>query len=136
MKEGWLFHRETLLPGLDQTYSAFLADLDQRGLLDQTLVVMMGEMGRTPRVNAKGGRDHWTDCYSVVFAGAGIRGGSVYGASDQQAAYIKDKPVHIRDIVATIYYCLGIDPEMAVYDRAGRPIPIAHGGEPIAEILA
>jgi hypothetical protein len=128
--------RENLLPGLDQTYSAFLADLDQRGLLDQTLVVMMGEMGRTPRVNANGGRDHWTNCYSVVFAGAGIRGGSVYGASDQQAAYIKDKPVHIRDIVATIYRCLGIDPDMAVHDQAGRPIPIAHGGQPIAEILA
>jgi uncharacterized protein (DUF1501 family) len=128
--------RETLLPGLDQTYSAFLADLDQRGLLDQTLVVMMGEMGRTPRVNAKGGRDHWTFCYSVVFAGAGIRGGSVYGSSDRQAAYIKDSPVHIRDIVATIYHCLGIDPEMIVHDRAGRPIPIAHGGEPIRDILA
>jgi hypothetical protein len=128
--------RETLLPGLDQTYSAFLADLDQRGLLEQTLVVMMGEMGRTPKVNAKGGRDHWTFCYSVLLAGAGIRGGIVYGASDRQAAYIKDKPVHIRDIVATIYHCLGIDPEMAVHDQAGRPIPIAHGGEPITEILA
>jgi hypothetical protein len=128
--------RETLLPGLDQTYSAFLADLDQRGLLDETLVVMMGEMGRTPRVNAKGGRDHWTSCYSVVLAGAGIRGGSVIGASDRQAAYIKDRPVHIRDIVATIYRCLGIDPEMTVHDQAGRPIPIAHGGAAIAEILA
>jgi hypothetical protein len=128
--------RETLLPGLDQTYPAFLADLDQRGLLDETLVVMMGEMGRTPRVNPSGGRDHWTNCYSVVFAGAGIAGGTVHGASDRQAAYIKDKPVHIRDIVATIYHCLGINPALAVYDQAGRPISIAHGGEPIAEILA
>ena len=84
----------------------------------------------------RGGRDHWTFCYSVVLAGAGIRGGSVYGASDRQAAFIKDKPVHIRDIVATIYHCLGIDPEMAVHDQAGRPITIAHGGQPIAEILA
>jgi len=127
--------RETLLPGLDHTYSTFLADLDQRGLLDQTLVVMMGEMGRTPKVNAKGGRDHWTFCYSVVLAGAGIRGGSVYGSSDRQAAYIKDKPVHIRDIVATIYHCLGVDPTMTIKDQQGRPIPIAHGGAPIAEIL-
>lgn len=128
--------RETLLPGFDQTFSAFLADLDQRGLLDETLVVVMGEMGRTPRVNAKGGRDHWTFCYSVVLAGAGIQGGSIYGASDRQAAFVKDKPVHIRDIVATIYHCLGIDPTTAVHDQAGRPIPIAHGGEPITGILA
>lgn len=127
--------RETLLPGLDQTYAAFLADLDVRGLLDQTLVVMMGEMGRTPKVNAKGGRDHWTFCYSVVFAGAGIRGGSVYGASDRHAAFIKDKPVQIRDIVATIYHCLGIDPATTVPDHVGRPVAIAHGGEPLAEIL-
>jgi hypothetical protein len=127
--------RETLLPGLDQTYSAFLEDLDQRGLLDQTLVVMMGEMGRTPKVNAKGGRDHWTFCYSVVLAGAGIRGGSVYGASDMQAAFVKDKPVHIRDICATIYHCLGIDPAMTLYDHGNRPISIAHGGQPVSDIL-
>jgi hypothetical protein len=128
--------KETLLPGLDQTYSAFLADLDQRGLLEQTLVVMMGEMGRTPKVNAKGGRDHWTYCYSVVLAGAGIRGGMTYGESDKEAAFIKDKPVHIRDIVATIYHCLGIDPETSIRDQTGRPIPIAHGGQAIGEILA
>jgi hypothetical protein len=127
--------RQTLLPNFDQTYSAFIEDLDQRGLLDQTLVVTMGEMGRTPRINAKGGRDHWTDCYSVLFAGGGIRGGMLYGASDEQAAFIKDKPVHIRDICATIYHLLGIDPEMPVYNRAGRPLPVAHGGQAIADIV-
>jgi hypothetical protein len=127
--------RETLLPNFDQTYSAFIADLDARGLLDETLVVTMGEMGRTPKINAKGGRDHWTECYSVLFAGAGIHGGTVYGASDDQAAFIKDKPVHIRDICATIYHLLGIDPEMPVYDRSGRPVAVAHGGKPIFEIL-
>ena len=127
--------RETLLPNFDQTYSAFIEDLDARGLLDETLVVTMGEMGRTPRINAKGGRDHWTHCYSVLLAGAGIRGGSIYGASDEQAAFIKDKPVPIRDICATIYHLLGIDPEMPVYNRANRPIPVAHGGRPIEEIL-
>ncbi len=74
--------KDNKLPGLDQTYSALMEDLDGRGLLDETLVVVMSEMGRTPRVNANGGRDHWTYCYSVLFAGAGIRGGSVYGASD------------------------------------------------------
>jgi hypothetical protein len=127
--------RQTLLPNFDQTYSAFLEDLDHRGLLDQTLVVTMGEMGRTPRINADGGRDHWTYCYSVLFAGAGIRPGMVHGASDDQAAFIKDRPVHIRDICATIYHLLGIDPEMPVANRAGRPIPIAHGGRAISEIL-
>jgi hypothetical protein len=127
--------RDTLLPNFDQTYAAFLEDLDGRGLLEETLVVTMGEMGRTPRINAKGGRDHWTYCYSVLLAGAGIRGGTVCGASDDQAAFIKDKPVHIRDICATIYHVLGIDPEMPVHNQAGRPIPIAQGGKPIDEIL-
>ena len=127
--------RETLLPNFDQTYSAFIEDLDARGLLDETLVVTMGEMGRTPKVNAKGGRDHWTECYSVLLAGAGIQGGTIYGASDDQAAFIKEKPVHIRDICATIYHLLGIDPEMPVFDRAGRPVPIAHGGQPVYDIL-
>jgi len=127
--------RETLLPNFDQTYAAFIEDLDARGLLDETLVVTMGEMGRTPKINAKGGRDHWTFCYSVLLAGAGIQGGTIYGASDDQAAFIKDHPVHIRDICATIYHLIGIDPEMPVYDRAGRPIPVAHGGHPVREIL-
>jgi hypothetical protein len=127
--------RETLLPNFDQAYSAFLADLDARGLLQDTLVVTMGEMGRTPKVNANGGRDHWTYCYSVLLAGAGIQGGSIYGASDAQAAFIKDNPVHIRDICATIYHLLGIDPAMTVYDRSARPITIAHGGHPVTEIV-
>jgi hypothetical protein len=127
--------RETLLPNFDQTYSAFLADLDNRGLLDETLVVTMGETGRTPKVNAKGGRDHWTYCYSVLLAGAGIQGGITFGASDAHAAFIKDNPVHIRDICATIYHLLGIDPEMTVSDRSGRPIAIAHGGQPVNGIL-
>jgi hypothetical protein len=113
-----------------------MEDLDQRGLLDETLVVMMGEMGRTPKINAAAGRDHWTFCYSVLLAGAGIRGGTVFGASDAHAAYIKDNPVRIRDICATIYECLGIDPEMLVYDRGGRPLPVANGGKPVHDILA
>jgi hypothetical protein len=128
--------KENHLPNLDQTYAALMEDLDQRGLLDETLVVLMGEMGRTPKINENAGRDHWTFCYSVLLAGAGIQGGSVYGASDKQAAYIKDSPVHIKDICATIYHCLGIDPEMTVYDHGKKPVPIAHGGEPLKEILA
>ncbi len=127
--------RENHLPNFDQTYSALMEDLDQRGLLDETLVVTMGEMGRTPQINANGGRDHWTFCYSVLLAGAGVRGGSVHGASDAHAAYIKDKPVRIRDICATIYHCLGIDPDLLVYDHGGRPIPVAQGGQPLGNIL-
>lgn len=123
------------LPSLDLTYSALLADLEDHGLLKETLVVLMSDMGRTPQVNGNAGRDHWTYCYSVVFAGAGIRGGTVYGVSDSQAAYVKDRPVSTSDICATIYHLLGIDPDMKVYDN-DRPVPVAHGGQPIREILA
>jgi hypothetical protein len=128
--------KDNKLPGLDQAYTALLQDLQDRRLLDETLVVVMSEMGRTPKVNASAGRDHWTYCYSVMFAGAGIRGGSVYGASDAHAAFVKDRPVSTADICATIYECLGIDPEMPVHDRSGRPTPIAQGGHPIRDILS
>ena len=124
------------LPHFDQTFSALLEDLDGSGALDETLVVVMSEMGRTPKINANAGRDHWTHCYSVVFAGAGIRGGTVYGASDAQAAFVKDRPVSTTDICATIYKCLGIDPNATVPDRGGRPVSIAPEGRPIEEILA
>lgn len=124
------------LPYLDQTFDALMEDLEQRGLLDETLVVMMSDFGRTPRVNGAAGRDHWTSCYSVLLAGAGIRGGTLCGASDGHAAYVKDRPIRPADICATIYHCLGIDPDLTVPDRAGRPVPISHGGEAIREILA
>ncbi|MFN0056202.1 MAG: DUF1501 domain-containing protein [Planctomycetales bacterium] len=122
------------LPSLDLTYSALLEDLEAHGLLDETLVVVMSDMGRTPQVNANAGRDHWSYAYSVLFAGAGIRGGTVHGASDGHAAYVKDRPVSTSDICATIYHLLGIDPDMKVYDN-DRPVAIAHGGRPITEIL-
>ena len=141
--DAWDTHRlnfpileKNKLPGLDQTYSALMEDLDARGLLDETLVVVMSEMGRTPKINSSGGRDHWTSCYSVLFAGAGIRGGTVYGESDAQAAYVKDMPVSTSDICATIYQCLGIDPQFRVPDRNGRPVEVAHGGHAIDGILA
>src|SRR5262249_26324473 len=126
--------REVNLPEFDRVYSALLEDLQQRCLLDETLVVVMSEMGRTPRINANGGRDHWTFCYSMWFAGAGIRGGTLHGSSDAQAAYVRDNPVSTADVCATIYECLGIDPEMTVPDRGGRPVPVAQGGRPIREI--
>jgi hypothetical protein len=128
--------KDNKLPGFDLTFTALLEDLEQRGLLDETLVVVMSEMGRTPRVNGNAGRDHWTFCYSTVFAGAGIRGGTVYGASDAQAAYVKSNPVTTADICATIYTALGISPEYRVPDRTNRPVEIAHGGRAIGEILA
>lgn len=124
------------LPGFDQTMSALMADLQARGMLDETLICVTSEMGRTPRVNGNAGRDHWTNCYGSLLAGAGIRGGTVYGASDSQAAYVKDKPARPADLCATIYRCLGIDPEMRVPDHNNRPVEIAQGGQPIEEVLA
>jgi hypothetical protein len=124
------------LPEFDQVQDALLDDLESRGLLDETLVVVMSEMGRTPRINGAAGRDHWTYCYGMWFAGAGIRGGTVVGESDGQAAYVKDRPVSPADVCATIYECLGIDPDLAVPDRAGRPVPASQGGRAIREILA
>jgi hypothetical protein len=141
--DGWDTHTRNFptmrgfnLPIFDQTFSALMGDLEDRGLLDETLIVVLSEMGRTPRVNGNGGRDHWTHCYGTWLAGAGLRGGSVCGASDAQAAYVKDRPVRPADIVATVYHCLGIDPDMPVLERGGRPVPVAQGGEPIREILA
>jgi hypothetical protein len=128
--------KENKLPHFDQTYTALLEDLQERGLLSETLVVVMSEMGRTPRVNGAAGRDHWTYCYGMWFAGAGIRGGTVVGASDAQAAYVKDRPISTADVCATIYHCLGIDPDMPVYDKANRPVAVALGGQPIHEVLA
>jgi hypothetical protein len=123
------------LPRLDKTFDALMRDLTDRGLLDEALVVIMSEMGRTPKVNGNGGRDHWTHCYSVMLAGAGIRGGTVYGASDSQAAYVKDNPVSTADICSTIYSCLGIDPDTTVPDKTGKPQAINLGGQVIREIV-
>ncbi|MEJ7592592.1 MAG: DUF1501 domain-containing protein [Planctomycetaceae bacterium] len=123
------------LPGFDQTMFALMTDLDERGLLDETLIVVTSEMGRTPRINGNAGRDHWTNCYGSLLAGAGIRGGTVYGSSDSQAAYVQDNPVRPADLVATIYRTLGIDPATRVPDQAGRPVEISQGGNEIAEVL-
>jgi len=127
--------KDVNLPEFDQTFDALMSDLYLRGLLDETLVVVMSEMGRTPRVNGNAGRDHWTHCYGMWFAGGGIRGGTVVGESDAQAAYVKDRPISPADVCCTIYDRLGIDPDMTVPDRSGRPVPISHGGTPIREVL-
>lgn len=123
-------------PIVDQIVSALLIDLDQRGLLDSTLVIVMGEMGRTPRINAKAGRDHWPQCGFVLMAGGGTKRGFLLGKTDADAAYPIERPVSSGDLAATIYQLLGIDPELTVPDLTGRPIPIAHGGEPVREVIA
>ncbi len=119
--------KDTLLPPLDQGLPALLNDLESRGLLDSTLVVWMGDMGRTPRINKAAGRDHWSFCYSIVLAGAGVRGGLVYGSSDRSAAYPSTNPVSPADVAATIYHCLGIEPRTEVTDQQGRPFVVSAG---------
>jgi hypothetical protein len=115
--------RDVLLPPMDRGFAALLEDLDERGLLDETLVVWTGEFGRTPAVNGnpQPGRDHWPFVYSAVLAGGGIRPGQVYGSSDDIAGYPKDDPVHVTDFVATIYHALGYDESSTVIDQLGRP---------------
>jgi hypothetical protein len=138
---GWDTHEwnflilKRYLPHLDQVYAALMEDLARSGKLDETLVVLTSDFGRTPNVNQVAGRDHWAHCYSTVLAGAGIRGGTVFGSSDKQAAWPVDGPVRPADICATIYECLGIDPELMIHDRFNRPHKIAQGGEPIRAIL-
>ena len=119
--------RDNLLPPTDAAFSSLVEDLDHRGLLDETLVIMMGEFGRTPRFNDAAGRDHWPHCFSVVMAGGGIRGGQVHGASDRVAAYPAADPVTPEDLIATIYHRLGVDPHSLMYDQQERPFPLADG---------
>ena len=123
-----------LIPGLDNALSTLLEDLDERGLLDETLVVCLGEMGRTPAANATWGRNHWSTLFSAVVAGAGIRGGVCYGASDKDAAYPIEKPVKPEDLASTVYHALGIDPHLQLPDAQGRPTTIVEGGRPLLEL--
>jgi len=124
------------LPNLDEIGAALIEDLNRRGLLETTLVVIMGEMGRAPRINGQAGRDHWPQCGFALLLGGGVKEGFVLGASDKLGAYPTDRPVSPGDLVATMYHLLGVDSQMMLPDLTGRPIPIAHGGIPIAEIIA
>ena len=128
--------RDFNLPIFDQIFSALVSDLDERGLLDSTLVVAMGDMGRSPRVNRKAGRDHWPQVGFCLLAGGGVKQGCVYGSTDKSAGQVNDHPVSPGDIVATIYHLLGVDPHTLVHDLTNRPIAISHGGEPIHGVLA
>jgi len=133
-------HRDRLCPVLDRTLSALLDDLEQRGLLESTVVVAMGEFGRTPFVNPDLGRDHWPTCWSLAIGGGGIRGGQVVGSSDETGAKITSRATSMGDIFATIYKAFGIDWTKEYDTPIGRPIKIANSledqtGEPIAELL-
>ncbi len=128
-------HKTHLLPLADQSLSALIEDLDQRGLLDSTLIVAMGEFGRTPQINGSGGRDHWPDCYTVLLAGGGVKGGFIHGSSDRIGAYPATDPVTPADLAATIFWRFGIDPASEVHDLTGRPWRIADG-QPVTQVFA
>jgi uncharacterized protein (DUF1501 family) len=119
--------RTALAPPLDQAFSALLEDLEQRGLLGQTLVACLAEFGRTPRLNGGAGRDHWGPVFSVALAGGGVRGGGTYGESDAHGGQPKDGRVQPQDLTATILHCLGYEPQTEVLDRQGRPTAASRG---------
>jgi hypothetical protein len=127
--------KNRLVPPMEQAYAALLDDLEDRGLLESTLVIWMGDFGRTPTINKDAGRDHWPQCYTVVLAGGGIRGGQVLGASDSKGAYPTDRPVTPADIHATVFKALGYDSQRIVYHTVdGRPTLLSEG-QAIAELL-
>jgi hypothetical protein len=127
-------YKDTLCPMFDRAYTALLEDLKQRGLLDTTLVVAMGEFGRTPQLNPRGGRDHWPGVWSILFAGAGVRGGQVIGSSDSTGAEPKDRPVTPAEVAASVYRGLGIDLNTRLPGPDDRPMPLAEA-EPIEELF-
>jgi hypothetical protein len=137
---GWDTHDKNFprmreqLPVVDQAVSALLDDLVERGLFEDTLFMMFGEFGRTPTINKNGGRDHWPQAMAIVLAGGGVPGGLIYGATDQQAAYVVDKSHSPADFACTIYTLLGIDPHREYLAGNGQPTPIVRGGEPIRAI--
>lgn len=133
--KNFIDHRDRLMPPADQAFSALLDDLEERGLLDETLVIWTGEFGRTPRIGQRNsdagagrdGRDHWPNCFTTVLAGGGIQGGRVYGASDQHAAFPAKNPVAPADLIATIYHCLGVPPNLELHDNQNRPMIVCPG---------
>ena len=139
---GWDHHGEIFkgldkkLPEFDQGYSALILDLDQRGLLDDTLVLTMGEFGRTPKVNDKAGRDHWGRAGSMLWAGAGVARGRVIGATDKNGAFVTDRPVRPADVAWTVYNALGIDPSKELFTPEGRPVSILAEGAAVTELFS
>ncbi len=138
---GWDHHSQiengmkSRLPSMDQSIAALIEDLDQRGLLDDTIVCVMGEFGRTPRINGNAGRDHWGNVMSVLLGGGGLQGGQVVGASSAKGEYPVETPLKPADVLATMYRVLGIDLHQAFPNHAGRPIPINNDGRPIEALI-
>lgn len=125
-----------LLPQVDTAITALINDLDDRGMLDNTLVIPTGEFGRTPTINKDAGRDHWPNVMTVPFAGGGVVGGRVIGASDDRAEAPATEPISPEDMAATIYKTLGVDYSQTYYDPLGRPLPILDSGRPIRELFS
>ncbi|MCA9238311.1 MAG: DUF1501 domain-containing protein, partial [Planctomycetales bacterium] len=121
---------------VDQPAAQLIADLKQRGMLDRTLVVWMGEFGRTPRVNPRAGRDHYPRAFNVALAGGGVRGGQVIGATDAAGVEVADRPVQVVDLFRSVYHALGIDPDHENMSSIGRPIKVVDGGEVVSELFA
>lgn len=134
--KGYETMRDGFLPRWDQAYSALIEDLDQRGLLESTMVLAWGEFGRTPRVNKTGGRDHYPNVFSAALAGGGIRGGRVIGSSDSKGAFPLDAPTTPQDVLATLYRHLGVDTKRAYIDHSGRPVPVLPSGQPLDALFA
>jgi hypothetical protein len=128
--------KSELLPELDAALGSLLTDLIDRGMLRRTLVVVMGEFGRSPKVNKAAGRDHWNFCYGLLLAGGGIKPGAVHGSSDKIGGRPSSNPVTPADVVATVYHCLGIANDLELQDRLGRPFQLVPWGDPIRELLA
>jgi len=129
-------YRDLVGPMFDMAYSSLLGDLKDRGLLANTMVVAMGEFGRTPKINPAGGRDHWPQCWSVLMAGGPIKGGQVVGSSDDIGGSPKDRPTSPAQIAATIYHGLGIPLDLELKGAQGRPIPLVDRGiDPIKELF-
>jgi hypothetical protein len=129
--------KQELLPGLDAAFSTLVTDLEERGMLDQTLVACISEHGRTPKLDdvRGGGRGHWSRAYGGLFAGGGVARGKVIGKTDRDAGDVVERPVSPKDILATIYHQLGVDPEQMIRDRQGRPLPIVPDGHVVREML-
>jgi uncharacterized protein (DUF1501 family) len=127
--------RDLLVPSLDQGVAALLSDLDQRGMLESTLVVVTTEFGRTPRINVMDGRDHWPQAFSIVMAGGGLKTGQVVGATDKIGATVTDRPMTPADMAATVLSVLGIDPSTILHTPQGRPLQMVSGGRPINELI-
>lgn len=138
---GWDMHAKIgdgmskQLPAFDQAYSALITDLDQRGLLDSTIVLVSSEFGRTPKINKDAGRDHWPRVFSIAFAGGGFKRGHVYGSSDATGADVETNPFLVENMAATLYHQLGIDPQKELMAPGGRPVPLVKNGVVVEDIL-